>query len=166
MEQKFVRTLLFLLAAALLANCTKNKDSIRVTGTIELHGSEQWKIQARSLHYKYGETSEYPLAVDSQGQFRAVLRPEKEQRPSSAYPSYFFYTIKTGNQSYPLFLENGKTYECTIDRVDFPENVKINGYSKVRLQKYRTYLDIRDSIHTEIDRHLNAFQQGYTSKVL
>lgn len=149
-----------------LSGCTQPKEDIRITGKVNLHGSETWSIEAQPVHYKYGDATTYSLDLNSDNRFRAQLKPNKEFRPEPPLKPYLFYRLKTGDRSYPLYLRKGKSYEFYIDRVEFPKSIRIEGYPQSRIRMYRKYLGLRDSLQGRMEKHNEAFQNGDTRRTL
>ena len=151
MKFKFAYILLFFI----LSSCY-TRDTAELFVTVPLSGSSQITLDKQPVHYKYAEKISTDVTLNAGNSWHTSLNINDNE--------IVYLTID--ETSYPVVLSPGKSVSVTINRVHFPFQTEVEGYSGTWNDAYQEYLKGEAVISESINDYLPGFRDGSETPIL
>ncbi|MEQ8523596.1 TlpA disulfide reductase family protein [Gracilimonas sp.] len=138
----------------IFASCNQNNTTIK--GSIDYVGDTHIVLQQQPVHYKYSPIQRDTLNVTDQGEFSFTTSLGSQQ----------IRTLQINDESYPLVLEPKVNLDLVINRADFPQGVKVEGYLENWDTRYNNYLSETEEIESQIPIEEEKIKVGQENNLL
>lgn len=138
----------------IIASCDQKK--ITIKGNIDYIGDAHIVMQQQPLHYKYSPVQRDTLSVTDQGEFSFTTFLNSQQ----------IQTLQINDESYPLVLDPEVDLNLTINRADFPQGVRVAGYTENWDSLYNNYLSETEEIESQIPIEEEKIKAGQENNLL
>ncbi|RNC79924.1 MAG: TlpA family protein disulfide reductase [Balneola sp.] len=143
-----------LLISILLINCSSSNEAY-LSGSIDYIGNTNAYVEIPPLHYKYSIKEQYNLELEG-GNFELSIPADK--------PMIVWLSIQ--DESYPIYIEPGKSSSITIKRAAFPFEVAISGDHENLNLNYQEYLEEINGLDAAIKLEMDKFKVGQKNSAL
>lgn len=150
MSQKF--NVIILVIAGLLMSCSKQAT---IDGTIDYVGDTNITLAERPLHYKYSPATKDTLDITGEGAFAISYKTDEPH----------IRLLEINDESYPLYITPNSKLSVEIERSEFPQNVKVEGYPEPWDEVYNQYLIEATELDAQISREEEKIKVGDENKL-
>lgn len=149
-------TFLLFITVVLLSSCSKEPNTMPITGTIDYVGNAQISISEQPLHYKYSPKKVYSISPEQNGMFEINVPINTNEN----------LILSIDDNSFSLIPDAGDDLKLLITRSSFPLDVDIESKFLKDYKAYQNYLKEIEGLDKRIEKEMNNFKAGLENSAL
>lgn len=144
------------ITVVLLSSCSKEPDTMSITGSIDYIGSTQIIISEQPLHYKYSPKKIYDISPEQNGAFEINVPIHTSKN----------LILSIDDKTFSLISGASDDLKLLISRSSFPLDIDIESKFLKDYEAYQTYLNEIDGLDKRIEKEMNNFKAGLENSAL
>lgn len=144
------------ITVVLLSSCSKEPDTMSITGSIDYLGSTQIIISEQPLHYKYSPKKIYDISPEQNGAFEINVPIHTSKN----------LILSIDDKTFSLIPDASDDLKLLISRSSFPLDIDIESKFLKDYEAYQTYLNETDGLDKRIEKEMNNFKAGFENSAL